>query len=335
MTVSRRQIIAAGAVARVVLTGAAQGFDDSTGCTLVGDLEAVTGCKEPPILADRQDSLFSGLFDAKLTELPPTLDKVRYLHSSARPADNPGRWIEEPRLPIPVGEMGVVDCRGKIHVIGGYARQRVDANFHQVFDPQTGAWSLKAPIPFACNHLALAAIESSIFAFGGFIEQNSCPHSNCFVYDCDNDLWHSIAPLSRPRGAIAACVLDGRIHLLGGRDFRSVDWHEVYDPKADKYHFVREMPGSTKTQPFSGQRDHIGAAVVAGRIHAIGGRMDSYDFNTGLHTVYDPVTDQWSLRITSADAAERPIRSVVPRPHCSFRRRSDREDIRHQRSLRS
>jgi hypothetical protein len=45
-----------------------------------------------------------------------------------------------------------------------------------------------------------------------------------------------------------------------------------------------------------GQRDHIGHIVHEGRIHCIGGRMDTFHFNTGLHHVYDPKTDRWSER---------------------------------------
>jgi len=97
-------------------------------------------------------------------------------------------------------------------------------------------------------------------------------------------------------GAVSAIVLDGKIHLLGGRDVRSVEWHEVYDPAADKYSDRASMRGSTGTQPFVGQRDHMGVAVVDGKIHAIAGRMDSYDFNTSLNAVYDPKTDGWSFR---------------------------------------
>ena len=40
----------------------------------------------------------------------------------------------------------------------------------------------------------------------------------------------------------------------------------------------------------------MGVAVVDGKIHAIAGRMDSYDFNTGLNAVYDPKTDGWTFR---------------------------------------
>ena len=133
-----------------------------------------------------------------------------------------------------------------------------------------------------CNHVAGVSIGTKIYTFGGFVEQNRCPHSKCFVYDTATDQWAPIAPISRPRGAISAIVLDGKIHLLGGRDVRSVEWHEVYDPETNKYSDRASMRGSTGTQPFVGQRDHMGVAVVDGKIHAIAGRMDSYDFNTAL-----------------------------------------------------
>jgi hypothetical protein len=246
--------------------------------------------------AETNDPLFAGLFDKKITDIPESAGQMRYVLSVAPVASDPGQWIEQPRLPIPVGEMGVIECGGKIHIIGGYARQRVDTAYHQVFDPDIKTWSLMAPIPFPCNHVALATIDGDIYAFGGFIEQNRCPHSKCYVYHTAQDVWEPIAALQRPRGAISAAVLDGRIHLLGGRDVRSVEWHEIYDPKRNKYEILGGMRGSTGTQPFVGQRDHMGVAVVDGKIHAIAGRMDSYDFNTGLHAVYDPAPGTWSFR---------------------------------------
>jgi hypothetical protein len=246
--------------------------------------------------ASAADPLFAGLFDKSITAIPASVEAQRYITSVAPPAANPGRWIEQKRLPVPVGEMGVIVCENRIHIIGGYARGRVDGDFHQVFDPASESWSLKAPLPFPCNHIALAAIGSRIYTFGGFIEQNRCPHSRCFVYDATTDRWETIAPLSRPRGAISAVVVEDRIHLLGGRDVRSVEWHETYDPKTDRYATLAGMTGSTRTQPFVGQRDHMGVVVLVGRIHAIAGRMDSYDFNTALHAVYDPAGDSWSFR---------------------------------------
>ena len=247
-------------------------------------------------MTESNDPLFAGLFDKTITAIPADVAKQRYMTSVAPMAANPGKWVEQPRLPIPTGEHAVIECQGKIHIIAGYARHRVDGNFHQVFDSKSGQWSLKAEFPTPCNHVAGVAVGSKVYTFGGFIEQNRCPHSLCYVYDTATDTWSRIASLSRPRGAISAVALDGKIHLLGGRDVRSVEWHEVYDPAADKYEDRASMRGSTMTQPFVGQRDHMGVVVADGLIYAIAGRMDSYDFNTSLNAVYDPKKDSWSFR---------------------------------------
>jgi Kelch motif len=241
-----------------------------------------------------EDPLFCGLFDRTITSIPAGVS--RHAPAAVAEAQRPGRWVELPRMPIPTAEMGVIACGGKVHVVGGYARQNVNSDFHQVYDPASRSWSFKAPLPFACNHLALAVIGERIYSFGGFIEQNRCPHSKCFVYDAGQDAWAPLPNLIRPRGAISAVALDGRIHLLGGRDIRSLDWHEVFDPASGTYEILAPMRGSTPTQPFAGQRCHMGVAVVDGSIHAIGGRKDSYDFNTGLHAVYDPRDGRWSFR---------------------------------------
>jgi N-acetylneuraminic acid mutarotase len=261
-------------------------------------------------MIDEKLPTFLGLNDKTIIDIPKTVEKQRYMVSVAPKAANGGRWVEMPRMPIPTGEHCVVECGGKIYSAAGYAKHRVDGNFNQVYDPATKSWSLKAEFPIRCNHVSGAAVGTKIYTFGGFVEQNRCPHSKCFVYDTATDQWAPIASLSRPRGAISAITLDGKIHLLGGRDVRSVEWHEVYDPATDKFSDRAPMKGSTGTQPFVGQRDHMGVAVVDGKIHAIAGRMDSYDFNTSLNAVYDPKADSWSFRA--------PLPTARSGPSCAF-----------------
>src|SRR5450759_4853931 len=89
--------------------------------------------------------LFLGLNDKTVTAIPKTVEKQRYMTSVAPKAANPRKWIEKQRMPIPTGEHAVIECQGKIHSIAGYAKHRVAQNFHQVFDPKAGTWSLKAP----------------------------------------------------------------------------------------------------------------------------------------------------------------------------------------------
>src|ERR1044071_4706327 len=93
------------------------------------------------------DPLFAGLNDHSITAIPATVEKQRYMTSVAPKAANPGKWTEMPRLPIPTGEHAVIGCGDKIHVIAGYARHRVDGNFHQVYDSKSRSWSLKAEFP--------------------------------------------------------------------------------------------------------------------------------------------------------------------------------------------
>ena len=89
--------------------------------------------------------LFLGLNDKTITDIPKTVEKQRYMVSVAPKAANPGKWVEQPRMPIPTGEHAVIECQGKIHAIAGYAKHRVDGNFHQVYDSKTTQWALKAP----------------------------------------------------------------------------------------------------------------------------------------------------------------------------------------------
>jgi len=96
----------------------------------------------------------------------------------------------------------------------------------------------------------------------------------------------------RARGAAAAVVLDGRVHLIGGAseptmERASVGWHEVYDPQADTWTILKALPGA---------RDHVGCAAFNGRIHVIGGRFNTFEYNTGLHHVYLPDRDTWEER---------------------------------------
>jgi N-acetylneuraminic acid mutarotase len=181
---------------------------------------------------------------------------------------------------------------GKMHVVGGYAEGRVDRPYHHVYDPATDSWSTAAPLPKGANHVGVAADAGKIYAIGGFTEQNRAAHPGAYVYDVAADKWGEIAPLSRPRGAIALVALNGLIHAIGGasdpaRERASVGWHEVYDPKADKWEMKKALPGA---------RDHAGVVAYKGVIHLIGGRFNTFEFNTPLHHVYDPQRDNWSER---------------------------------------
>jgi N-acetylneuraminic acid mutarotase len=214
--------------------------------------------------------------------------------SSAAMAANAGRWMAKAPLPLPRTEMAwATEHAGRMHLVGGYAEQRVDRPYHHVYDPASDRWSSAASLPRGANHVGVAVLEARLYAIGGFIEQNRRPHNECFVYEVRADRWERIAPLPSACGSVACVALNGLIHAIAGAigdtfaTKKSIDWHLAYDPKIDQW---------TRRAPLPTGRDHVGALAVGKLIHVVGGRVDSFHTNSNLHHAYDPARDTWEQR---------------------------------------
>ncbi len=227
---------------------------------------------------------------------PVTLTEAQYAQrfiASPAPAGPMGRWATRAVLPIPRTEMAwAAESGGKLYVIGGYAEQRVDNNYHHIYDPAANAWTEGARLPRGANHVGVVAAGGKIYAFGGFTLQNRNADNLAFVYDIAANRWDTVAPMPRPRGAGALAPLGGKIHHIGGAsnpeaERASVGWHEVYDPQADRWETRKALPGA---------RDHAGVVVHNGVIHIVGGRFNTFEYNTPLHHVYLADRDTWETR---------------------------------------
>jgi len=225
----------------------------------------------------------------------PEIAATQHVFDSPAPrAANPGRWITRAALPLPRSEMAwAVAYAGRMHLLGGYAEQRVDRPYHQAYDPKADRWSDAPPLPRGANHVGVAVHEGRLYAIGGHLDQNRKPDNLCFVLDFAAGRWSKIAPLPQRCGAIACVVLHGKVHAVGGAigdtnlEKKSVDWHLVYDPASDRWEKRAPMPTG---------RDHTGTLTVGDLIHVIGGRVDSFHTNSNLHHVYDAKTDSWQAR---------------------------------------
>lgn len=225
----------------------------------------------------------------------PEIAATQHVFDSPAPkAANQGRWVPKAPLPLPRSEMAwAVAHDNKMHLLGGYGEQRVDRPYHQVYDPARDAWLDAARLPKGANHVGVAFVDGTLYAIGGFVEQNRKPHGECFVLDAGTGAWRAIAPLPRACGAVACVGLGGTLYGIGGAigdtfpTKKSVDWHLMYDPKADKWEARAPMPTG---------RDHTGTLAVGNLIHVIGGRVDSFHTNSNLHHVYDPAKDTWEMR---------------------------------------
>ncbi len=261
-----------------------RGFSTGFALTLAG-----------PALAQHagHDPLYSSLKDPKIADAPKAIVEMQRVFDSPAPkAANPGNWIARAPLPLPRSEMAwATVMNNQMHIVGGYGEQRVDRKYHHVYDATADKWLMAPDLPRGANHVGVAVMDGKLYAIGGHTEQNRKPDNLCFVFDGKE--WSKIAPLPRAFAAIGCAVLGGHLHAIGGAigdtfaDKKSVDWHYAYDPKADAW--------STR-QPMPTARDHTGTLVADGRIHVVGGRVDSFHTNSNLHHAYDVKEDKWYAR---------------------------------------
>ncbi len=238
--------------------------------------------------------LYESLKEPGRIGLPESAATQHVFDSPAPKAASAGRWMPRAPLPSPRSEMAWATAHdGKMHLVGGYGDQRVDRPYHHVYEAARDVWTTAAPLPRGANHVGVEVLDGTLYAIGGFIEQNRRPHGDCFALTLTGNEWRTIAPLPAPCGAVACVALGGKLHAIGGAvgdtfpTKKSVDWHHVYDPKADRWERRAPMPLG---------RDHTGALAVGNVIHVIGGRVDSFLTNSNLHHVYDSLADKWEPR---------------------------------------
>jgi len=100
------------------------------------------------------------------------------------------------------------------------------------------------------------------------------------AYDPANDRWTKRSAMPSRRGGLAAAVLDGAIHVIGGETRGSVFAnHEVYDPATDRW---------TTAPPLPVARHGLAAAVVGGKLYVIGGGPEAGFSQTDAVDVFAP-----------------------------------------------
>jgi N-acetylneuraminic acid mutarotase len=86
---------------------------------------------------------------------------------------------------------------------------------------------------------------------------------------------------------MAVAVLDGRIYAAGGSPDENERDFAAYDPALDTWEVLPAMPTP---------RNHLAAAVTAGRFYAIGGRSGAIGGITNAIEAYDRANRAWSTR---------------------------------------
>lgn len=157
--------------------------------------------------------------------------------------------------------------------------------------------AMKVPRGYACA----AYVSDAVFVFGGVMEADpkvgfTPPNNAVEKFDFSTLRWSSVTPMPTATLASRCVTLNGRIYVLGGRVVDGVassghsNYVQVFDPASNSWSAVARMQRS---------RAWFGAAVLHGRIYAIGGVGPlTPDLKTGYLDsveVYEPARDVWTL----------------------------------------
>jgi hypothetical protein len=216
-----------------------------------------------PALAQHNHGHHAGQFE-RLAQpgrvgLPEIHAQQAVTESPAPKAAMQGAWRPRAPLPIPRTEMAwAAEYRGRMHLVGGYAEQRVDRNYHHAYDPAADSWEMLAEHPRGSNHVGVATHGDRLYAFGGFIEQNRTPHDGAFAFD-GHEMDTRCAACPRlaarsPASRSATTSISSAARSARTTAARSTGMSSMIT-KADRY---------SRRQPMPLGRDHSGIVAVNG-----------------------------------------------------------------------
>lgn len=212
-----------------------------------------------------------------------------------------GSWRDGVALPYPVQEIYPAVHAGGIHVAGGFVVAGDGATGptrrHVRLDPATDAWRELAGLPSPRHHPYLVGTETGVLALGGFAAGSDgswIMTRHTWLYDDAADAWAGRARAPEPHAETVCALLDGRVHVVGGRvpagtrnaawnDHVDTDRHLVYMPDADRWERAAPAPSA---------RNSAAGAVIDGRLYVVGGRTVDGGNVAATH-VYDAAEDRW------------------------------------------
>jgi len=155
-----------------------------------------------------------------------------------------------------------------------------------MYDPNTGQWTSKNPMPTARANLACASIEDKIYVMGGTDIVSWAGLKTLEVYDVSTNEWTQLADMPTGRWGLSAVAYNGKIYVFGGTTGAAItvyDSVQVYDPQTNTWTVKSNMP--TK-------RYGLTTCLLDNKIYAIDG---------WLHSNYGPIYDKVEVYIPESD----------------------------------
>jgi N-acetylneuraminic acid mutarotase len=209
-------------------------------------------------------------------------------------------WLEQAPEPYGVSEAQGVAIGAKLYVFGGFDVLKAcctPTRRAYVYDPASNRWTSIRDLPLGVSHAGFTTDGTDAYYGGGYIEDASRTFQvfgtrQVWRYRPDTDTYEPLPDLPVERAAGQLEWLDGALHWFGGTNLaRTAD---VGD------HYVLDLANGATTWTVAASlpnpRNHLGSAVLGGKIYAVGGQ---HHHDAALVTqddldVYDPAADTWT-----------------------------------------
>lgn len=194
-------------------------------------------------------------------------------------------WAKLPPLPERRDHMGLVALDGQIYLTGGgiFLQPAVRSGLWR-YDPRTAHWSALSPMPTGRWQHASVALDGKIYVVGGVVEGNN--ELALWAYDVASGTWQTgLAPLPTEREHLTAVAADGLLIAIGGRKGHQIGAVEAYDPMANTWRSLPDLPTP---------RGGSAAGLIGDVIHVAGGENLNESSTYRQHEALDLATMTWS-----------------------------------------
>jgi len=229
-------------------------------------------------------------------------DNFASLNSTAIYDPKSDTWSEG--TPMPTRRSGTVPALvgDKIYIIAGGFKHE-DGMFRflrkvEIYCPRTDTWESGPDAIMPHDYPAVAQLDNKIYLMGGHHPEAylAGPKTDpgfdfCERLDPASSRWEQIAPLSRPRFALAGLAYQNRVLAMGGvaftpEGFNNFTLVESYDPATNNWSNTDDL---VLPWPAAG----LSACTVGDAILIFGGYSGD-----GIHdrgACYSPQTGQWDM----------------------------------------
>jgi N-acetylneuraminic acid mutarotase len=185
-------------------------------------------------------------------------------------------WTPKASMPIACYDLSanLVNC--KIYLIGGIkplnGNNITCINTTQIYDLQTGTWTIGTPIPNAVYCYASAVVGNKIYVISGSTLSPNTVTNLTQVYDTQTDTWSTQAPIPTPVNAPAGISINNgdspKIYVIGGGGTQFASTYnliQIYDVHGNFWSTGASLPSCSFT---------LGVAELDGTLYAVGGADD-------------------------------------------------------------